>query len=123
MISKEFLIELVVRTAQINNDIIIRYSQHFYDRLHDRSGHVTLTPDEVEPAIKKLSKIKKKLNMIPVGDQFWVIDHTYNVSLGLYHKLDDHGKIVIQIGTILTPNIDGSLSTPNGNLLPVIHMP
>lgn len=129
MLSNEFLLEemltegVVVGTFRLEN-MIIQLSDHYFDRLHKRDKHVPLDCQTAYAAFLKLVKAKKKMARLPLGQQFWVIDHEYGVSTGLRRLADlRDGTMVDYLGTVVTPMLDGSPGVPNGDLNPWIHIP
>jgi hypothetical protein len=119
----ELLYEGVIDT-DVRADQVVLFTQHYMDRLHNRPGHIAIAPSDAEKVIRKLPKIRKYINRIELGQQFWVIDHTYNISLGLRRCSDDRSGLMKNIiGTVVTPTKDGGPGRPNGDLKPIINMP
>lgn len=109
------------------NGVILKLTQHYFDRLtgaSPREGHAILTPEVAEPFLYKLGKVRKHMAKYDEGTQFWVIDHESGISFGLRRQYDDPktGSQVNVVGTVITPYADGRPSHPNGNLNPIIHM-
>lgn len=83
-----------------------------------------MTPDEAEPYLFKVGKVRKRMVDYDEGTQFWVIDHESGIAFGLRRQYDDEktGAQVNVVGTVITPYKDGREARPNGDLNPIIHM-
>ena len=125
MLSKEFLIEFVQpqNWLTLSHNCIVGLSDHYFDRLHDRgidqySGKkYSELPHEV--AMQSIRKIAKASTMRKIidqvdndfsytGNQFYIVDHSLNLALGMRRKMPEKGKMKNEVGTIITPYEDGS---------------
>lgn len=121
MLSKEFLLEKVQyhNWVPIGVNLIIGLSDHYFDRLEDRGLdkhtkkiHCKMSHNHAMQSIKKLgtTKLLRKIGELGEGDgQFYVVDHTLKIILGLRRQYDRKGKMCNLLGTIITPFIDGSM--------------
>ena len=75
----EIITEAKVGTI-LTKDLQIAVDDHSLDRARQRG----VDPSAVDYIIRnQLPKILKKLNQVPVGEQFWVYDWSREVSLGM----------------------------------------
>lgn len=138
MLSKEFLVEVVQKQnwKNIGNKMIIGLSDHYFDRLSDRGADRTLDPgkysimthSQILPSIEKLTTYPgmiKKMRRIPLGQQFYVIDHSNKVVLAMRRYMDQNGLMVNYMGSILTRLNNGNVPRikEEDSAQPVLSMP
>ena len=123
MLSKEFLAEAVIGTLPIAGMTLL-ITQHFMDRLSNRPDHAQIKFADAKSSLEKVAKARKKIARLDAGQQFWVVDHTAGISIGLRRQFDGKDGVMRNIaGTIITPEIDGNPGIPNGNRNPIINLP
>jgi len=122
--SYQLITEEVVATIPVADKMQLLVTSHFLDRLHNREGHQEMTTREIAASVYKLAKVRKKMARIPLGQQFWVIDHANSVSLGLRRIMDSKdGTMKNVLGTVITPLEDGTLfKIANGFDNPIINV-
>ena len=121
MLSKEFLLEYVQKNnwISVGDKLEIGLADHYFDRLKDkgfnrvtdRGQYSVMTHSQILPSIEKLVTspgMMKKMRRIPLGHQFYVVDHSNHVVLGLRRQMDQNGKMRNIMGTVLTTLNDGS---------------
>lgn len=107
----ELLIEKIVGTVQ-RGKFNILVNDHAFDRLKERGVPYTV----IDPILKKIyKKLEFDIDSIEPGQQFWVYDDSYVVSLG-FRKYDNHGDTIrIVLNTTLA-------SHPGDKVIPVFEL-
>jgi len=109
--AEEFLSEAIVGVLKNINGFEVAVNDHSFARLKQRS----ISPNDIDQALKKLPNIKNEVSKIESGQQFYIHDKSSNICLGMRMGNRKDNINVVYLNTAIK-------GLPRGDRNPIIDL-